>query len=68
MPDPDLLTTAEAAERIGVKPRRVRQLYEAGDLPGVKLGDRLFFTEEAVAAFQRRPVGRPKQPDHSPEE
>ncbi len=61
-----LLTTAEAADRLGVSPRRVRQLVRSGELTGEKRGRDLFLRATDVAAYKRKPVGyphgRPRRP------
>lgn len=52
------LTIAEAAERIGVSPRRARALVERGQLPAVRRGRMWFTTPEAADAFRRNSPGR----------
>lgn len=57
------LTTEDVAERLDVTPGRVRQFVVRGRLkPVKKIGQVLFFDEEAVEKFRRIPrnPGRPK--------
>lgn len=56
---PPLITTREAARRLGVSHGRVRQLVTAGDLPSVKIGRSRYVQEGDVRAYQPRKVGRP---------
>lgn len=50
-----LLTTREAAQRIGVKGRRIRQLCEQGEFPGArKVGWGWLIPEEDVVAYLTR--------------
>jgi excisionase family DNA binding protein len=55
-----LLTTAEAADRLGISEVRIRQLCQDGRL-GRKIGRDWLFTAEEVESFRRqsRPTGRP---------
>lgn len=52
------LTVAEAAERLGVIPRRVRALIESGHLPARRQGPLWLTTDEAVATYRRSAPGR----------
>lgn len=53
------LTTAEAAERLGVSTARVRRLVLDGRLPAEKFGRDLVIYEADVKAFERLKGGRP---------
>jgi excisionase family DNA binding protein len=55
-----LLTTAEAADRLGLSEVRIRQLCNDGRL-GRKVGRDWLFSEEELTAFLAtdRPTGRP---------
>lgn len=54
------LTTDQAAARLGLSNRRVRDLIRAGRLPRVAVSPRvLLIPESAVESFERRPPGRP---------
>lgn len=57
----DLLTTADAAQALGVSEVRVRKLCRDGRL-GTLFGDRWLITPEELKAFKKlpRPPGRPK--------
>lgn len=58
----DLITTAQAAEILGVSAARVRQLIGEGRLEAVKLGRDLFVKKEDVIHFAAEPrvrTGRP---------
>lgn len=62
----DTMTGAEAGEALGVGPRRIRAMIEAGQLRGVRHGQRLWVIErasvEALAATTRSKVGgRPRK-------
>lgn len=56
---PPLLTTRQAAQRMGVSHGRVRQLVTQGRLPSVKVGRSRYVKSSDVDGFERRPVGRP---------
>jgi excisionase family DNA binding protein len=60
-----LITTTEAASRLGVNQSRVRQLILSGQLPGKKYGRDWMVDEDDLSRYQevRRPVGRPSQMD-----
>jgi len=47
----DLLTTADVAERLGCKPRNVRDLYERGRIVAERVGGRLLFDAAAVEGY-----------------
>ena len=53
------LTTAEAAERLGVSPARVRQMVLAGQLPAEKFGRDLMILESNLKLVEDRHPGRP---------
>ena len=55
------MTTAQAAKKIGVKLRRIQQLVEKRELKAVRIGRDWLIDSDDVAAFTRRPVGRPKK-------
>jgi excisionase family DNA binding protein len=56
-----LMTVTEASKELGISVRRVRQLAEAGQLAGEKIGRDWIFTSATVQAFKAldRPTGRP---------
>jgi excisionase family DNA binding protein len=54
-----ILTTAEAAERLGISPRRVQQLVKDGRLPAEQFGGSLMIREEDLKLVENRKVGRP---------
>jgi excisionase family DNA binding protein len=54
-----LITTVEAARRLGVSRRRIQQYITEDRLPARKLGRDLWIDVRDLAAFQRRPTGRP---------
>lgn len=58
------LSVAEAAERLGVSVRRVRQLVEQGDLPASRIGRAWAIDSAAVDRRKEReaPSGRPYSP------
>jgi excisionase family DNA binding protein len=57
----ELLTTKQAAERLGITPRRVQALIEAGRLPASKFGRDYMIKEADLKLVQDRKVGRPKK-------
>jgi excisionase family DNA binding protein len=54
-------TTSEAAEALGVTPRRVRALIQAGSLRGEKKGRDYLINERDLALVKDRKPGRPKK-------
>jgi excisionase family DNA binding protein len=56
-----LLTTQQAAERLGVSDARIRQLVLGGRLPAQKLGRDLFIQESDLKLVQDRKPGRPRK-------
>jgi excisionase family DNA binding protein len=54
-----LLTTKEAAEKLGVSAGRVRQMIVDGQLPAVKMGRDNFITEADLKLVADRKPGRP---------
>lgn len=63
----NLLNTAAVAERLGLSPKRVRELAAAGRLKGQRVGRDWVFdprTVEAFAKVERKPgwkKGRPRK-------
>ena len=57
----ELLTTKQAAERLGITPRRVQALIEAGRLPSTKFGRDYMIKEADLKLVEDRKVGRPKK-------
>ena len=55
-----ILTTAQAAERLGVSARRVQQLVKDGRLPAEQFGGALMIKEEDLKLVENRKVGRPR--------
>ena len=55
------LTTAEAAEKLGVSVRRVQQLVQAKRLPAKTFGGSLMIEEEDLKLVKDRKPGRPKK-------
>jgi excisionase family DNA binding protein len=58
----DLLSTTQAAERLGLTPGRIRQLIDAGQLPAIRIGERWVIEARDVERFARQPPGRPHHP------
>jgi len=54
-----ILTSAQAAERLGVSVRRVQQLVKDGRLPADVFGGSLMIKEEDLKLVENRKVGRP---------
>jgi excisionase family DNA binding protein len=59
---PTLLTTAEAAQRLGLSPSRIRHLVLEGRLKGTRYGRDILFTPADLDRFAalQRPNGRPR--------
>jgi excisionase family DNA binding protein len=57
-----LLTTKDAAERLGVTVTRVQQLIAAGSLPAEKMGRDYFIQEDDLKLVADRKRGRPRKP------
>lgn len=55
----DYISTAEAAERLGVTVQRVRKLISEGRITARKIGRTHIVDPASVAAFKPRPEGRP---------
>ena len=59
----NLLTTKEVAERLGVTPRRVVAMIQAGRLPADKFGRDYMIKEKDLKQVEDRKVGRPPKKD-----
>ena len=60
----NLLSTPEAAERLGVTIARVQQLIWDGSLPAQKVGrDYVIKESDLKLVKDRNPVGRPPKPE-----
>ena len=57
------VTTAQAAERLGIPPRRVRALITAGRLKAKKIGRDYLIDTRQLDKFTPRPSGRPAGKD-----
>jgi excisionase family DNA binding protein len=57
----EYLTTKQAAERLGITPRRVQALIEAGRLPSEKFGRDYMIREKDLKLVEERKVGRPRK-------
>lgn len=61
-----MMTVKEAAEVVGVTPRRLRRYIEDGRLPARRVGARLFvLDEEEVRKFRPLPYGRPRKQEET---
>jgi excisionase family DNA binding protein len=56
----EILSTVEAAERLGISKIRIRQLIDAGRLPAKKLGTAFAIRSTDLKLVEHRPPGRPK--------
>ena len=56
----NVLTAAQAAEKLGVSVRRVQQLVKTGRLPASVFGGSLMIKESDLALVAERKPGRPK--------
>jgi len=57
----NVLTTKEAAEKLGVTVTRVQQLILAERLPTEKKGRDYFINEEDLKLVEERKLGRPRK-------
>jgi excisionase family DNA binding protein len=57
----DFLTTKQAAEKLGITPRRVQALIEANRLPAQKFGRDYQIREKDLKLVENRKRGRPKK-------
>ena len=58
-----LITTKEAAEKLGVNVQRVRQLIKAGRLPAQKVGRDWVIRPRDLEKVAHRKPGRPRKAD-----
>ncbi|MFG2006157.1 helix-turn-helix domain-containing protein [Spirillospora sp. NPDC048911] len=71
--DPDVLTTAELAAKLGLSAQTVRRMANAGQIPALKTGKDFRYSWEAVRQVLRQPHREPgvtadDQPNDRPEE
>lgn len=57
--DPDVLTTAELAAKLGLSPQTVRRMANAGQIPALKTGKDFRYSWEAVRQVLRQPHREP---------
>ena len=57
----DFLITKQVAAKLGITPRRVQALIEAGRLPAQKIGRDYLIREKDLKLVEERKVGRPKK-------
>ncbi|MDQ4120478.1 MAG: helix-turn-helix domain-containing protein [Acidobacteriota bacterium] len=55
----DLITTREAAEKLGVSMRRVTALIKEGRLPSTQIGREHLINESDLELVRERKAGRP---------
>lgn len=60
-----IITTTEAAKRLGVTPTRVRALIESGRLKAFKYGREWLIDPKDLEAVKNRKVGRPRKSRNS---
>jgi excisionase family DNA binding protein len=58
--EPHMLTTADAAQKLGISVRRVQVLIQVGLLPATKHGRDWLITEQDLAQMPRRAAGWPR--------
>jgi excisionase family DNA binding protein len=56
-----VLTTKQAAERLGISESRIRQYIAAGKLKATAFGRSHQITERDLAKFKRPAMGRPRK-------
>jgi excisionase family DNA binding protein len=57
--DPDVLTTAELAAKLGLSAQTVRRMANAGQIPALKTGKDFRYSWEAVREVLRQPHREP---------
>jgi excisionase family DNA binding protein len=62
----DYITTAEAAQRLGLSVPRVKQLITSGRLHATKIGRDWLILPADLDAMPPRTIGRPPKPDALP--
>lgn len=55
-----LITTAQAAERLGISPQRVFQLIQDGRMPAQKVGHSYVIDAAVLKTVKRKKPGRPR--------
>ncbi|MEU5885178.1 helix-turn-helix domain-containing protein [Spirillospora sp. NPDC047279] len=65
--DPDVLTTAELAAKLGLSAQTVRRMANAGQIPALKTGKDFRYSWEAVRQVLRQPHREPGVPDDQPD-
>jgi excisionase family DNA binding protein len=55
----EILSTVEAAQRLGISAIRIRQLIDSGRLPAKKLGTAFAIRSSDLKLVENRPTGRP---------
>jgi excisionase family DNA binding protein len=66
--DPDVLTTAEVATKLGLSAQTVRRMANAGQLPALKTGKDFRYSWAAVKAALSRPHQEPGTPTYDTDE
>jgi excisionase family DNA binding protein len=56
-----LISTKEAAEKLGISIRRVQTLIACGKLPANKIGSTYVINQKDLELLDNRKVGRPKK-------
>ena len=51
----EILSVSEAAPKLGVSERRVRQMLERGDMEGQRVGRSWIIDSKAIEGVRRRP-------------
>ncbi|MEU5992815.1 helix-turn-helix domain-containing protein [Spirillospora sp. NPDC047418] len=64
--DPDVLTTAELATKLGLSPQTVRRMANAGQIPALKTGKDFRYSWQAVRQVLRQPHQQPGEAAHDP--
>ena len=64
--DPDVLTTAELATKLGLSPQTVRRMANAGQIPALKTGKDFRYSWEAVRQVLRQPHHQPGEAADDP--
>ncbi|TMR24492.1 helix-turn-helix domain-containing protein [Actinomadura geliboluensis] len=64
--DPDVLTTAELATKLGLSPQTVRRMANAGQIPALKTGKDFRYSWQAVREVLRQPHQQPGEAADDP--